>query len=117
MKPWAEAFIESKLNEDDEITASQLKAMLAEKDCQVSVSAIKRARSRMGWTFRGSAYCQLIRDANKEKRLIWARENLTAAVTDGFKDVVWTDETSIQLESHRRHCFRKNGCQPRPKPR
>ena len=66
----------------------------------MKVYAIKRARSRIGWTFRGSAYCQLIRDANKEKKLIWAWENLTAAVTDGFKNVIWTDETSIQLESH-----------------
>ena len=31
--------------------------------------------------------------------------------------VVRTDEASIQLESHRRHSFRKAGCQPRPKPR
>jgi hypothetical protein len=71
----------------------------------------------MGWTFRGNAYWQLIRESNKEKRLVWVQENLAAALTDSFTDVIWTDETSVQLESHRRHCFRKTGCQPQAKPR
>ena len=115
--PGVEATIESQMEEDDETTASQLQKVLSSKGSLLSLSTIQRSRSRMGWTFRGSAYCQLIRDNNKEKRLLWARENLTAALNDGFKDVVWTDEASVQLESHRRHCFRKAGCQPRPKPR
>ena len=29
-----------------------------------------------GWTFRGSAYCQLIRDTNKIKRVQWCVEHL-----------------------------------------
>ena len=29
------------------------------------------------------------------------QENLAAALTDGFTDVIWTDEMSVQLESHR----------------
>ncbi|CAI8009403.1 Transposable element Tcb1 transposase, partial [Geodia barretti] len=34
-----------------------------------------------------------------------------------FGDVIWTDETSVQLESHRRfHCYKK-GQKPRYKPR
>ena len=113
-----EAIIETQMQTDDETTATQLQALLASKGYSLSLPTIQRSRSRQGWTFRGSAYCQLIRDANKEKRLVWARENLTAALTNGFTDVVlWTDEASVQLESHRRHCFRKSGCQPRPKPR
>ena len=112
-----EAIIETQMETDDETTATQLQALLASKGFSLSLPTIQRSRSRQGWTFRGSAYCQLIRDANKEKRLVWARENLTAALTNGFTDVLWTDEASVQLESHRRHCFRKSGCQPRPKPR
>ena len=115
--PRVEATIESQMEDDDETTASQLQTLLSSKGCSLSLSTIQRSRSRMGWTFRGSAYCQLIRDVNKEKRLVWAQENLTAALTNDFKDVIWTDETSVQLESHRRHSFRKTGRQPRPKPR
>ena len=60
----------------------------------------------MGWTFRGSAYCQLIRAGNKQKRLDWAKKYLDE-VGDGFNNVVWTDESSIQLETHKskpRYC-------------
>jgi hypothetical protein len=112
-----EATIEAQMEDDDETTASQLQTMLTHRGCSLSLATIKRSRSRMGWTFRGSAYCQLIREGNKEKRLVWAQENMAAALTDGFTDVIWTDETSVQLESHRRHSFRKTGCQPQPKPR
>ena len=72
-----------------------------------------KGRKLLGWTFRGSAYCQLIRAQNKEKRLEWAESYLH----DGFEDVVWTDETTVQLETHRRFCCRKNGQKPRYKPR
>ena len=115
--PSTEATIESRMEDDDETTASQLQTLLVSKGRLLSLFTIQRSRVRMGWTFRGSAYCQLTRNANKEKRLVWAQENLTAALHDGFTDVVWTDEASVQLESHRRHSFRKTGCQPRPKPR
>ena len=112
-----ESIIETQMETDDDTMATQLQALLASKGYSLSLPTIQRSRSRQGCTFRGSAYCQLLRDANKEKRLVWARENLTAALTNGFTDIVWTDEASVQLESHRRHCFRKSGCQPRPKPR
>ena len=37
--------------------------------------------------FRGSAYCQLIRDVNNEKRLTWAQENKD----DNFDNAIFTD--------------------------
>ena len=30
-------------------------------------------------------------------------------MVDGFDDVIWSDESSIQLQSHRRHSYRKRG--------
>ena len=36
---------------------------------------------------------------------------------NGFENVIWTDETTVQLESHRRHSCRKKGEQPALKPR
>ena len=63
--------------------------------------------------------CQLIRVENRWKRFQWAIENLYEVLTDGFDDVIWTDETTVQLESHRRHSYRKKGqpavLKPRPK--
>ena len=50
-------------------------------------------------------YCQAIRDANKQKRLDWCT-NLTARKRT-FDDVIFTDESTFQLECHGRTCFRK----------
>ena len=109
--------VDRKMEEDDETTAVQLQKLLAETGHQLSLHTILHSRAKLGWTFRGSAYCQLIRDSNKVKRLEWAREYLQASQSDGFTDVVWTDESSVQLETHRRHSCRRKGKQPRPKPR
>ena len=103
---------------DDETTAVQLRAILIAKGYSLSLSTLLRCRKSLGWTFRGSAYCQMIREANKAKHLEWATRYLEeAAAENGFLDVVFTDETSIQLESHRRFCCRKRGEQPKNKPR
>ena len=61
----------------------------------------------LGWTFRGSKYCELIRQQNKIKRFIWPCDNFNEAASNGFSDVIWTDETTVQLESHRHYSFRK----------
>ena len=51
-------------------------------------------------------------NVNKQKRLEWAQQN----VNDNFDNVIWTDECSVQLESHRRFCCHKKiGEAPRPK--
>ena len=64
----------------------------------------------------GSAYCQLIRTNNKEKRVAWAEQYLEEA-EDGFEDVIWSDESTIQIETHKRYCYRQKGCSPKSKPR
>ena len=101
------------MRSNDETTACQLHRMLTEKGYSISLRTILRCRTPLGWTFRGLAYCQLIREANKEKRLKWVQEHLGQL----FEDVVWTDESTIQMESHCRFACRKRGGAPRPKPR
>ena len=105
--------IEVAINENDETTAKELASILVQQGYQLSRRTILRGRKSLGWTSRGAAYCQLIRTQNKDKRLQWAREHLD----DEFTDVVWTDETTVQLEAHRRFCCRKKGQKPRYKPR
>lgn len=105
--------VEDQMRKDDETTAYQLHHLLSEKGYSISLRTILRCRTTLGWTFRGSAYCQLIRDANKLKRLQWAQEHRD----DLFDDVIWTDECTVQMESHRRFACRKRGEAPRPKPR
>lgn len=111
--------VEQAMKSDDETTATQLHVLLTSCEIRISFSTILRSRSMLGWTFRGSKYCQLIRPRNQFKRLQWAVTNLPELLAGGFEDVIWTDETSVQLESHRRHSYRKKGepavLKPRPK--
>ena len=105
--------VEEQMRRDDETSASQLHVLLISMGYQINLRTVLRCRTSLGWTFRGSAYCQLIRDVNKQKRLDFARANLG----DNFANVIFTDECSVQLESHRRFCCRKKGEPPRNKPR
>ena len=104
---------ENQMRRNDETTAAELQKMLASDGEDISVRTVLRHRVALGWTYRGSSYCQLIRQANKTKRLEFAITNLGYS----FEDAIFTDECSVQLETHRRFCCRKQGEAPHPKPR
>ena len=59
--------VESQMRLDDETTAYQLHALLNSKGYCLSLTTVLHYRTSLGWTFRGSAYCQLIREVNKQK--------------------------------------------------
>ena len=108
--------IDQTMRENGETTAADLQRFFEfhqHEGIEISLTTIQRGRRHLGWTFHGSAYCQLIRDVNKQKRLEWARVYLH----NNFENVIWSDETSVQLETHKRFCCRKRGERPRPKPR
>ena len=58
------------MRDDDEMTAVQLHTLKTVLTCQAA----------LGWTFRGSAYFQLICQQNKLKCLQWAQEHLSEGV-------------------------------------
>ena len=71
--------VEAQMKLDDETTAQQLHALLTSKGYALSLNTILRCRSSLGWTFRGSAYYQLIRfiaDNDPKHNSIVAREIL-----------------------------------------
>ena len=51
---------------NDKATIHQIHQFLKEKGLNISISTIFHCQKELGWTFRGSAYCQLIRHTNKE---------------------------------------------------
>ena len=106
------SLVEEQMQKDNETTALQLHHHLEKNSVSISLPTVLRSRQKLGWTFRGTHYCQMIREVNKSKRLEWAREYLH----DDFSDVMWTDETTVQLESHKCYCCRKQGAAPKPKP-
>ncbi len=89
------------MQEDDETTAPQLVRHLQANGIKLSRSIILRCCRQLGWTFRGSAYCHLIGEVNKQERLTWCQDNLNTDLTN----VIWTDETTVQLEKHPRFCL------------
>ena len=100
--------IDDAMLQDDEATTKELVvALQGAASIHVKVYCPKGHRL-LGWTFRGAAYCQLIRVQNREKRLHWAQKYLGK----DFDDVFWTDETSVQMETHRRFCCCKRGQKP-----
>ena len=75
---------------------------------------ILRCRKTLGGTFGGSEYCQMVREVNKVKRLKWAMKYRHES--DRLLDVIFMDETSIELASHHHFCCRKHWEPPKPKP-
>ena len=59
--------VDEKMMEDDETTAKELKKMLAEHGHHVGETTALTCRTELGWTRRGSAYCQMVREFNKVK--------------------------------------------------
>ena len=57
-------YIREQLKQDDEFTATRIKAALIRKwpDLKVSISTIKRVRQEMGWVCTRPHYCQLLRE-------------------------------------------------------
>ena len=86
--------VEEQMRKDDETTAVQLHHILTSKGFTLSLSTILRCRKSLGWTYRGSAYCQLIRDANKDKRVAWSRQY----IGDDFEDVISTTSAKSSLK-------------------
>ena len=101
--------IKQKIEKYDEITGLELqKLLLTEVESfDASLTSILRWRNDLGWTAKGTQYCQMIRDVNK-KRLKWAEDNQDMT----FQDFIYTDETTVQIETNRRTCCYRRGCKP-----
>ena len=105
--------IDDQMMKNDETTGLELQKLVKKEieGFDASVSSILRWRNDLGWTAKGTKYCQMIREVNKEKRLKWAKDNEETT----FENVIFTDETTVQMETHRRTCCYKRGCKPRYK--
>ena len=99
------SFIEVQMRTNDETTSRQIQKRLAKHGVMVHSSTVRRYRKELGWTLQNTRCCQLIREANKAKRLEFAQQMINTG--DTFDNVVFSDESSISLEQFRRTCYRK----------
>ena len=97
------------MSQDDETSVKELVTVLQMTGVSISKFTALKVCHLLGWTSFGTAYCQSVRTRNREKRLHCAQEYLGA----GF-DVIWSDETTVQMETHRPFCCRTIGCDINP---
>ena len=108
LTPEDTAFIDQCMEQNSEMTATELRHKLQEdRGKAVSKSLVTRERRKLGWVYQGTAYCQLIRDANKIKRKEYCQRCIDS--DEQFDNVIFTDETKIQMESSVSRSCRKKG--------
>ena len=105
----------SQMRRNDETTSRQIQKRLASHGLTVHAATVRRSRKEQGWALQNTRYCQLIREANKAKRMEFAQRVLDTG--DTFHNVIFTDECSISLEQFRRTSYRKIGEPAKKKPR
>ena len=99
---------------NEELTSGEIQKLLSvERGVNVSTSTIRNTRCKIGWKHEKARYCQLIRDRNKVKRLVFCLRAMNEK--DGFEDVIFSDETTVEIQQYTRFCFRKNGSLPKRK--
>lgn len=113
----AKAFIDRQMRQNDETTSKQIEKKLAKYGIEVCSATVRRCRKQQGWTLQRTAYCQLIREANKGKRLEHAQRIVES--DDTFDNVIFSDECSVSLQQYRRTCYRKvdEPTKRKPKPK
>ena len=66
---------------DNELSADDLQTLIQNNlGFLISLSSIKRGRRGLGWERSGTRYCQIIRDANRPKRLEFAEACLAGGI-------------------------------------
>lgn len=98
--------INSWLVDNDEITTTELMHRLA-SIVTASRATVGRARLSLGWTSKVTRYCQLIRQANKQKRLEFCQQLLSSG--ENFNNIIFTDESMVILAPSKRHLYHKKG--------
>ncbi len=102
--------------DDDELATKDIRSMVRRVyKVKVSTSTIRRIlREELEWVVTGPKYCQALQEANKQKRLDFCQKLLDD--NDKFEDVVWTDESSVEVTRHKKLCRRRpRKLKPKPK--
>ena len=102
---------------NDETTSCHIQKRFQKRGFTVHASTVRRSCKERGWTLQNTRYCQIIREANKAKRLEYAQR--VTDIGDTFHNVVFSDECSIFLQQFRRTCYRKidERAKRKPKPK
>jgi transposase len=110
--------IDSSMRKNPEYSSVDLEKIIADSgSAHISPANIRKIRLGLGWRYKKTKYCQLVRDANKVKRLQWATTQLQN--NEDFHDVIFSDEASFEIQRSATNMYYKKGERPplRPKPK
>jgi len=99
----AHQLINQWLTDNDELTTNELLEKLRAANYTLSRATAALTRKRLGWTAKRTRYCQLIRQVNKEKRVQFCQQLVASG--ENFDNIIFTDESMIQLTPSVRHIF------------
>ena len=85
--------------ENTDLTSRQLYSAFKDASpiVEASVSTTEESSKISRMDCKHTRYCQLISVVNKEERVEWCLDMVTAGDLD-LDDVIWTDECLVQLE-------------------
>ena len=97
------------MDNNNELTTIQLKDSLIKRfpDLKTSERTIGRARQELCWVHQTAKHAQLVREVNKGVRLDWAEQMIKE--NEQFDDVIFTDESSFQVEYNAKKAYRRIG--------
>ncbi|KAL6743664.1 hypothetical protein Aduo_016681 [Ancylostoma duodenale] len=88
-------------------TVPAIKKLLESRHIFVSEYHSRFLRNQLGFKRKAAKYCQLIRDANKERRLQFCLD--MEASNETSIDCVFTDKSTIQVDCSVKYCYMRNG--------
>ena len=93
-------YMDEQLKEDDELSSVELQRLVSRNFAvELSPSTIRRyLRTSLQWVVVRTRFGPMISDNNKTERVDFARMCLDT--NDDFSNVIWTDESSVQLRRH-----------------
>ncbi|CAG2206429.1 unnamed protein product [Mytilus edulis] len=109
--------VRSALAEQCTMTATDVRRELVSKGSVLSKTTVQRIIHEAGYTASAPRYCQMIREANKVKRLTFCQQLITD--NDNFADIIFTDECTVQLHDNKVVIYRLRDqvAQPIPQPK
>ena len=97
-----------RMSQNSDWTARDIQKMFQkELDVSFSLATIKRQRFQLKWTAKQKKDCQLISAKNRRFRVTWCLEKL--CTKDTFLNVVFVDESNVELSASGRLSFYQSG--------
>ena len=101
-------FVDKCMRDTPDLSARKLKVKIkARFGIDISVSKMNKYRQVLGWKQGTVHYCQMISADNKAKRKLWCEDQLRNG--EMFDDVIFTDESRIEVRTTSGRVFKKTG--------